>query len=149
MFITKLTRILKTLFKMMKKQRIILKEVEALAAEGKIPEEMLKHYEIVKKDGKGQPAVTDNSGKKTNLEQTQFIYDFAADVLENVDLFPESMHDDIAVYLAHVEKLHEIVLEMDEQDAAKKAAKEAAGESEEENSAPATEEAAEETSKED
>ncbi len=120
MFVTKLFKLLKTLFKMTKKQRIILKEVEKLAAEGKVPEKMLEHYEIVKKDGEDKSSKAKDDDDRTNLEQTQFIYDFAADVVENIDLFPESMHEDIAIYLAHVEELHEMVLEMD----AKKAAEE-------------------------
>ena len=112
---------IKVTYKLVKTQKSINEEMDKLIAAGKIPEEMVAHYTLVKNDGK-EKGVKREKGR-TNLEDMQYLIDFAEDLEKNVALFPESAHDNIAVYIACIEQTAQIGAKMDANDAEKKAEK--------------------------
>jgi hypothetical protein len=112
---------IKATYRLVKTQKPINKEMDKLIADGKISDEMAAHYELVKNDGK-QKGVKPEKGR-TNIEQMQYLIDFAKDLEDNVTLFPESAHDDIATYIGCIEQVAEVGASMDADDAEKKAKK--------------------------
>ena len=112
---------IKATYKLVKTQKPINKEMDKLIADGKISDEMAAHYELVKNDGK-QKGVKPEKGR-TNIEQMQYLIDFAKDLEDNVMLFPASAHDDIATYIGCIEQVAEVGASMDADDAEKKAEK--------------------------
>ena len=112
---------IKATYKLVKTQKPINKEMDKLIADGKISDEMAAHYELVKNDGK-QKGVKPEKGR-TNIEQMQYLIDFAKDLEDNVMLFPASAHDDIATYIGCIEQVAEVGASMDADDAKKKAKK--------------------------
>ena len=112
---------IKATYKLVKTQKPINKEMDKLIADGKISDEMAAHYELVKNDGK-QKGVKPEKGR-TNIEQMQYLIDFAKDLEDNVMLFPASAHDDIATYIGCIEQVAEVGASMDADDAEKKAKK--------------------------
>ncbi len=112
---------IKATYKLVKTQKPINKEMDKLIADGKISDEMAAHYELVKNDGK-QKGVKPEKGR-TNIEQMQYLIDFAKDLEDNVMLFPESAHDDIATYIGCIEQVAEVAASMDADEAEKKAKK--------------------------
>lgn len=112
---------IKATYRLVKTQKPINKEMDKLIADGKISDEMAAHYELVKNDGK-QKGVKPEKGR-TNIEQMQYLIDFAKDLEDNVTLFPESAHDDIATYIGCIEQVAEVGASMDADDAEKKAEK--------------------------
>lgn len=112
---------IKATYRLVKTQKPINKEMDKLIADGKISDEMAAHYELVKNDGK-QKGVKPEKGR-TNIEQMQYLIDFAKDLEDNVMLFPASAHDDIATYIGCIEQVAEVGASMDADDAEKKAEK--------------------------
>ena len=112
---------IKATYRLVKTQKPINKEMDKLIADGKISDEMAAHYELVKNDGK-QKGLKPEKGR-TNIEQMQYLIDFAKDLENNVTLFPESAHDDIATYIGCIEQVAEVGASMDADDAEKKAKK--------------------------
>ena len=112
---------IKATYKLVKTQKPINKEMDKLIADGKISDEMAAHYELVKNDGK-QKGVKPEKGR-TNIEQMQYLIDFAKDLEDNVMLFPASAHDDIATYIGCIEQVAEVAASMDADEAEKKAKK--------------------------
>ena len=118
---SQLGTMIKATYRLVKTQKPINKEMDKLIADGKISDEMAAHYELVKNDGK-QKGVKPEKGR-TNIEQMQYLIDFAKDLEDNVTLFPESAHDDIATYIGCIEQVAEVGASMDADEAEKKAKK--------------------------
>ena len=118
---SQLVCVVKASYKMFRKQKPILKETKKLIDEGKVSDEMAAHYELVLTDGKVKGQKRPKG--RTNVESMQYLIDFAADLEENVALYPASVHDNIAVYVGCIEQVQDVAASMDAEEAAKKARK--------------------------
>ena len=118
---SQLVCVVKASYKMFRKQKPILKETKKLIDEGKVSDEMAAHYELVLTDGKVKGQKRPKG--RTNVESMQYLIDFAADLEENVALYPASVHDNIAVYVGCIEQVEDVAASMDAEEAAKKARK--------------------------